>query len=349
MDVDIALDTLIWRDVPARAIAIAEKCAGQVGEIRKAIEELPTDGFLSLWLNHKEDKILFDGGDWMVNDDWKAWSEALKPLASEVQMEAEIGTQQFADSEDWVKVAYRPMAARVFLEKRATSPTMSTLSKATGFQGGVIPGAPNPLIGTLAGGLLGAGLGYGGGYLAEMVLPEEWEKNRLRHTMALLGGAAGAAPGALWMASRHQQGRSPFTTDPSPAAGSLEDLSQLTKSAFDSGTGYNAEWPSIDVPQFHAAIWNDERVSRRLSPATRAAATGLVQGASAMRGGTRFVTPMDMARLTAGMGTGYLSGALIGKALGALTGMPAKTQNRLRNTGVWAGIIANMIPIAFGM
>ena len=49
-----------------------------------------------------------------------------------------------------------------------------------------------------------------------------------------------------------------------------------------------------------------------------------------------------------GMGTGYMSGLLVGKALGAMMGMPKDTQDKLKTTGMWAGVIANIIPKAFG-
>ena len=56
---------------------------------------------------------------------------------------------------------------------------------------------------------------------------------------------------------------------------------------------------------------------------------------------------MDMGKITAGMGSGYLSGMIVGKVLGALTGMPETTQNRLKSTGMWAGMLANVAPIMF--
>jgi hypothetical protein len=57
---------------------------------------------------------------------------------------------------------------------------------------------------------------------------------------------------------------------------------------------------------------------------------------------------MDMGRMAAGMGSGYLSGALVGKGLGLLFGMPESTQERLKETGMFAGVISNLVPVAFG-
>ena len=52
--------------------------------------------------------------------------------------------------------------------------------------------------------------------------------------------------------------------------------------------------------------------------------------------------------MAAGMGSGYMSGALVGKALGTMMGMPQERQEQLKSTGLWAGMIANLVPIAFG-
>ena len=57
------------------------------------------------------------------------------------------------------------------------------------FPGG-IPNSPAPLTSMLVGGLAGAGLGYGAGYLGEAVLPREWRRGNLRNTMAMAGAGA---------------------------------------------------------------------------------------------------------------------------------------------------------------
>ena len=105
----------------------------------------------------------------------------------------------------------------------------------------------------------------------------------------------------------------------------------------------------IDVPEFERTIWTDPRVSQQLTLPQKAMATGLLSGAAQTTGqpNTRWVTPWDMARMTAGMGSGYISGAIVGKVLGALTGMPTDVQDQLKERGVWAGAVANTLPLAF--
>jgi hypothetical protein len=374
----------MWLRVPARAVALAEKCADTATEVRKAIAKLPTDGFLDLWYNSDKDKLLLNVGDWIESDDHDQWLSALEPLASELQSEAELGGPRSGggDESDWVKVAFRPFVARIFLEKRGSSPTVDTGMRLTGFKPGIIPGAPSPLAAGLASGVLGAGLGYGAGWLGETLMPDKWKKGRLRRNLAMLGGAGGVMLPALWAWNNISQGKNwndpgvmsntgtrdslsahqpyvngqanPEFTNPVSYQTMPEmedfilDKAGMDKEAFNSITGYGGPWIPIDVPNFHAAVNLDTRVRSRLDPATRAAATGLVTGASAMAGGAKLVSPMDVGRMAAGMGSGYLSGMVVGKVLGGLLGAPPATQEKLKNTGLWAGAIANVVPLAFG-
>jgi hypothetical protein len=129
-----------------------------------------------------------------------------------------------------------------------------------------------------------------------------------------------------------------------------EDIHKSFHKVADLYPGTGLFGPAIDVQDFNQTIWNDPRVAGNLPVSTRAAATGLVTGAANLPGKreTNFVTPVDVARMAAGMGSGYLSGMLVGKALGIMAGMPQQTQDHLKNTGMWAGLVANLIPIAFG-
>lgn len=395
MDMLVASQQLVWDRVPAIAVALAEKCADTAQRARAAIADLPTDGFLALWYNDDLDKLLLNVGDWIEPDDLDQYRTALRPLASLFDYEHEMGKPGGSDGEGtWVKLAERPMVARAFLEKRSVSPTLDFMSRGLGYKPGVIPTAPNPLVAGLTSGLLGAGLGYGAGWLGETLLPDRWKKGRLSRTLAILGGLGGLAGPAVWAANNVSMGKPwysgdsmanarysdtveshmPWRFNPEtmetydnphyPSQPSLHTLPELEryagkqgqeqfiadmeKQSFLSQTGMNRKWPEISVPDFHASVNLDPRVRERLTPATRAAATGLVTGASALSGGTKLVSPLAVGRMAAGMGSGYLSGALVGSVLGSLTGMPASTQERLKNTGMWAGALANILPLAFG-
>ncbi len=81
----------------------------------------------------------------------------------------------------------------------------------------------------------------------------------------------------------------------------------------------------------------------------QAAASGVVTGAANLPGkfNSSLVTPLDMGRMAAGMGSGYLSGMLVGKGLGLLFGLPPKVEDTLKRTGVWAGVVKTLIPKIF--
>jgi hypothetical protein len=239
---------------------------------------------------------------------------------------------------------------------------------------GGIPNDPAPLTAMLVGGLAGAGLGYGAGFLGESVLPRHWRRGNLRNTLAAAGGAVGMLPGATWGAINASDGRNfnDNTLFQQPAGPNpVEDYSDVTqhfkvldhippelqqevkmsfKQAAELHPGAGFAGPGIDIDKFIHDVWEDPRVAGPLSRREQAAATGLLYGAANLPGkrNTQIVTPFDVARMAAGMGTGYLSGMLVGKALGIMSGMPDKTQDTLKTTGMYAGLIANLVPLVFG-
>lgn len=259
-------------------------------------------------------------------------------------------------------------------EKQGQSPFLHNLAeymniKPGHFPGG-IPNSPSPLASMLVGGLAGAGLGYGLGYVGENVLPNNWERGKLRRTLALIGGGAGALPGTLWGTANLAGGDSFNNTGMfQESTGELPPVNYDVAHLFENvpteiGKEVRSSWEKaaerypgagllgapIDVDEFNFNIWHDPRVAGPLEPREQAAASGLITAAANLPGkaNTQFVTPMDVARMAAGMGSGYLSGMLVGKALGTLMGMPPKTQDTLKNTGMWAGMVANLVPMVFG-
>jgi len=220
---------------------------------------------------------------------------------------------------------------------------------------GGIPNHPGTLQSMLIGGLTGGAIGYGSGWLAEKLLPKSWKRKKTRRTGALLGALAGLSPGLLQGAMSSSVGGSflqPEIFQQSKRAEELpEEVRQEIRESFIKAGANGFGMYPISVNQFQDTIWDDPQVADRLSPPMQAAASGLVMGAARLPGkrqGTKFITPMDMGRMAAGMGSGYLSGALVGKGLGLLFGMPESTQKRLKDTGMFAGVISNLVPVAFG-
>ncbi len=217
-----------------------------------------------------------------------------------------------------------------------------------------LPGLQSPMGAALTSGLIGGGLGYAGGAALEHLLPSSWRRKRLRRTLALMGGLGAAAPALAWAGVNAANDKSVldgWPLDDSPATPTkISSFIKVASLNFQSETGLSDQ-PLIDVNAFNQTLWTDPRVSQRLSPIQQAAASGLLTGAATLAGGgrqTKFITPWDVGRMAAGMGTGYLSGALVGKSFGLMMGMPQGAQDTLKQTGMWAGVVANMVPLAFG-
>lgn len=224
-------------------------------------------------------------------------------------------------------------------------------------------GGPRPLASMLVGGLAGAGLGYLGGAFGEATTGK-FEKGRLRKVLAILGAMGGAAPGALWAANNvSNYGAKGLLSDTdgnvqfkfSSVKELMPDIAEkveaiFSKEAFAGAGSLPFSNPLLNEPikvdDFANVVWstNDPYSPFQL----RAAASGLVQGASAMRGNSSIVSPADVASMAVGMGSGYLAGTLVGRTLGALAGLKPESQQALQQAGTWAGMLKTVVPMAFG-
>lgn len=312
---------------------------------------MPLDGFLDVWYSSQEKSAAVAFGDWTSSEDTAELKTAIAEVVSVVDLAA---------ASDWVKIATQPPG--VLYQKRAYSTTLRAAGSLGGYfpdYFGAVPGVPSPLAAMLASGTLGAGLGYGTGWVLENALPEKWKRKRLRHTLSVIGALGGAAPAAIWggfsVAKHGLPGLLkgwPLNTPPATKFAPLDKQSADQENPFaDRSFGDTGAFPApIDVASLVQTIYAPP-VSRQLSPVMQAATVGLVVGAGHRQtGGThmpRLVSPLAVGSMAAGMGSGWLSGLLVGKVLGALTGMPASAQKRLRDAGLWAGAISNLVPLAF--
>lgn len=380
----------------SRAQDLAQRARPLAKKAQEAMRPIPADSFVALFYSPEKQAFFLE----TLPDGHPGVSE-FRQRASAALGEATgcpvLGSRGGIFPEEAAPVLYAPDWNFPGREKRAYSNTLRNLGKLIlAFPSRVsqnIPYAGSPLAMLLAGGLLGAGLGYGGGWLAETVLPAHWRRNRLRRTTAILGALGGMVPGGLGWLMNIGQGKGILqptswyvpAPDEMPAGetklgaylpGPVASLERFCQQEGDTywhrlrnvfrcavphikaaaATGVWSSWEvPIPVPELQHTLWNDPHVANRLYPSQQAALSGTLMGASLLAGnpsagiGASVVTPGDMARMTAGMGSGYLSGMLVGKALGVLTGMPQETQDTLKRTGVYAGILANLAPKLFGL
>lgn len=366
-----------WSDVPALIDEYQEKCAAPAWALRHALADVYTSGDVGVYWHPERDQagLFYRGPAEKFAQDLALAGSAVERVTGEVPEWLGPGN---VTHHPWVKVAYSPAFRR----------GGELLNFLPGEYPGGIPNKPSPLAATLTSGLVGAGLGYGAGWLGEKALPHTWKRGRLRKTLALLGGAGLALPGLAWMYSAYKRGvpltenrdlniprpdqpgfpgppqqiRHPTWDDVLPKLpGTWEELGERYKNACDGfvkrawgepdfTTMGGSDNPfDVNIDTLGHTLWNLG------TPAPLTATTlGAVYAASKMPdAGARpgMVTTRQTGMLGAALGggvKGYATGWLAGKALGLLTGMPPETQTILKNTGAALGIVGAIAPRLLG-
>lgn len=355
-----------WQDVTAEFVKLADRAGPTVAKLRAKLKSLPPKsspdyGYCFFHPDTKALWIVMADGD--EKEDYDLWKKELGsvPGIGEVTVEAEAGPRGKDDG--WIRI------------KAAYSPTLHAAAQAANFQPGSTNewfGGPNPLAASLAGGLLGAGAGYGIGMVGEHLGSDYVEPGRLRKTMALLGMAAGAAPGAYWgsinlrVHPKHHglrallsdwpfDGRESYTTPVSEAHAAAKAIGAKAPEHYkqalglsDDNTGFGSfnqvsNPPLINRGEFGAVVWSDPNTPAPI----RAATSGLVDAAALSRR-SNIITPWDIAKIAVGVGSGYESGMLVGQTLGALAGLKPEHQKTLQQIGTWSGLLTSVVPLAFG-
>jgi hypothetical protein len=335
----------VWRRVPANVVRLVKVAAPLALELKyvsmvgdpddRAWWEPPT-GRIHVQSRHKR----------------AAWEAALVPGVTVAAMEPE--------GDLWVLIKRGAFLAPLAQTQDATSRVL---------------GGPNPMTSAITGGLVGAGLGYGTGWLAEQVLPEkQFRRGPTRRTMSMIGAGLGALPGietGLAQTRIPEAGGSDAPgflkyLDPHPwlsdYAYTKHGMFKDAAEDFADSTGF-AHLRSIPVDAFNRAIWNDVRATpnafgtksqwgdneQSLSTPPRVAsfASGVVAGAGAATGQER-VSPLQVAA-TAGLtaGKGLIGGMLLGKVFGALAGLKPEAQRTLQRSGMWAGLLTGAVNSLF--
>lgn len=196
-----------------------------------------------------------------------------------------------------------------------------------------IPNYPGPLASMLVLGALGAGTGQLTGKAIDKLRGEE--DPGLRRRLAIAGGILGTLPGAVMIGMNRGAGKH-WLTGNTHALESFRSKSSAMKTAY-----------AIPVERVHEMLWEDPSVAQRIPVSIAAGTSALVEGASRTSmdpDGLPIVTPNDIGRIAAGMGTGYLSGLAVGKVLGGLFGVSDRSQRILRQSGAAAGLLRAVFP-----
>lgn len=340
---------------------LVEKSARAAVTLRTAVSDIYTNSDIGVYWHPEEKKaaVYVRVGTGRVSDLDQAGKEAEWCLdaISEKIGEDHVVRDLLEESQlrdPWVKVAYSPTLRK----------TLNALQFLPDSKNDAIGG--RPLASTLATGLLGAGLGYGGGWLYDKLMPEKYrKKGRAPLAGAIIGGLGGAGIGAvpglinmhegrgfndnhLWRGQPGDGWEGSLAT--SKEASAISDL--LEKRAYSTMGGPSLEqMPLINTDRLGRVIYESG-----VGPQTAAQTMGVVYGASRMpdpNARPGIVTPnqtglLGMAMGAAGGGVkGYATGWAVGKGLGLLTGLPAGAQKTFSRTGAAIGVMNTLVPRLF--
>lgn len=357
-----------WRAAPAKAVLLAKMAKDTFTFVRKNRHQLISDepDNERIWYNPEIQVLFFSPGTKSNLMKLANWKNTLSKAPKTEWMEYSWEEGPDNSKGPWIKFNFfRP--AQIFnkkadgtIETPKPQPILNieplkTMGQAAGYVDGPIArilGGPSPLSAMLASGLLGAGLGYGTGMIMENVSPKKYiDSGRLRKTLGLTGALAGASIPAWLMSAYHREGL-PFYGPvwAKEACEALDEeippncqLSEEFSKAAAKAIVNEADWyPTLNVDKFNQVIWSDDD---RYTPVDlRAATTGIVDSASTVKG-SPWVSPMDIAKIGLGAGSGFLSASLVGKTLGALAGLAPEAQQKLQQVGIWAGVLKNTVPL----
>lgn len=356
------LDAQLFVDFPGCIDTLVEKSAAAAAELRQAVSSIYTRTDISVYWNPAQEKAaLYIRPEFNQQEcDW-CLDAITEKLGSDRVRRSPLTPTDLQDW--WVKIAYSPTLRRI-----AETLQFFPSKDIPGFGG-------RPIASTIASGLLGAGIGYGGGALLDKLTPESLrsEQGRMRNWGAVLGGLAGAGIGATPGFINQHDGRD--FNDSTLWSGFPEDgfdgdlvgnrykaavdqyieklayLSQIDGVAPSIGGPSFTQSPLIRTDELGNVLWGS-----KADPQTTAMTMGIVYGANQMpdsRSRPGVVTPHQTGLLGMAMGAagggmkGYATGYVVGKGLGLLTGMPQSTQNKLKQSGMALGIINSLVPRLF--
>jgi hypothetical protein len=219
-------------------------------------------------------------------------------------------------------------------------------------------GGPNPLTSMLLSGALGAGLGWGGGWLLRKLMPGYFRDDLTKFTTPIGAVLGAAVPGVLegypnvsklgwrglFTAAPYQGGPDYPAEKTSNYAGTLErlkvamDMDEISRMSMDppipdgdniSGGLYVSD---INVNRWANLVSNDPYIPEP----NKALMAGLPMAAGASKG-TWAVSPSDVGRVAAGAGLGYAYGTVLGSLASPFLRLTPKAQQDIQRAGLFAG------------
>ena len=218
---------------------------------------------------------------------------------------------------------------------------------------------PNPMTATVLGGLISAGLGYGAGTLGKWLIPRRYREyinaDNLPYLGALAGAGIGATPGLVWGTSSPKGWMSRY---PWPEVGEEPTPEQATQDEPKLAALFDR---TINVPALQRSLLADAynplpNQQTITFPSYASGASGVLEAAS-VASNSSYVSPWDVAKTVIGMAPsaasgmlgGAIAGATLGRTLGMLGALTPEGEQKVREAGIWAGIINTMVPKAFGV
>ncbi len=347
-------DDLTWGDVPDRMDEWTLACAEPSAALKKAAADVYTRTPAGYYYNPVAEVVAVyapPGEDFL-----RCKTAACRAAGRDNVFPVPLPLEEAASGR-WVKVAYSPTV-------RTTGELLNFFPSTSG-----IPNAPSPLAAMLTTALVGGGLGYGAGRLAENVLP--LQKGKLRKTLMTAGALAGGMTAAPWAAANVKDKGLPGLVDPSPldggatpqgdpdnykAAGELgvmyrTAVDHYVKAAFESMTFGNfaarkAATPlDVNIDSMGRTLWDTGA-----SPAMAASTMSALYAAQQMpdpNSRPGLATGHQLGQLAMNAGKDYVTGALVGAALNKTLGLPV-TANQAGMGNLVLGLIGAAIPKLFG-
>lgn len=351
-----------WHDIPEATMRYFKTASSAVSRYRQVVADAP-DIRHHVLLNADTGELYVGIDKQAADQELAAWHDVFEQSFPKFHLAPiDVPPPQYG-RQPWVWI------------KQAVDPVLSTTAKLLNYQPSALNaviGGPSPLAAALTSGLVGAGLGYAGGRVAESIFPQHLESGVLSRNAALLGGLIGAAPAVAWgmTAHRHHPDRPGWRAWLSSWPFRRQDMAEPIKKAcgilrekvafldpiplipfgrqapppYPQGLGQGldqlATMPNINRDQFGQVVWQDPNTPMPI----RAATVGLVNTASMANGNKPFVSPWDIASVAAG---GAAKGFIVGKALGALAGLTPESQQTAQRIGLWGGLLTAVVPNAF--